>query len=128
MSETREFPTLEVVTAITGRVCCDIGGVYEVLGFLLGDELMTHQLPAASRAAEAGALAQHPWLAELGAESVTPETVHEWAAGILDRHGPTVTLTALQGADWRAGNALQDLVDMVGEKKIITVVVDDDAG
>lgn len=121
MNESQGFPTLDVVSSITGRLCCDMDGIYKVLGFLLGDELMTHQLPAASRAAEAGALKQHPWLAELGAENVNRDTVHAWAANILDKYGSTVTLTPLTDADWKTGNALADLVDIAGDKPIIVV-------
>jgi hypothetical protein len=52
MSKT--FDTLDVVTVSTGVLVSDrgIGSVYEVLNYLLDDDLMTHQLPAASRAVE----------------------------------------------------------------------------
>jgi hypothetical protein len=41
----KEFPTAEVLSAITGHLVCEIGGVYRVLNWMTGENLFTHQLP-----------------------------------------------------------------------------------
>jgi hypothetical protein len=121
MSETREFTTGAVITVATGKMCADIGEIYEILNWLIGESLMTHQLPAASRAVEADVLRQHPWISELDTNSVNRENVRAWYDEIVERYGPRTTVSRTEGIDWVHGNAIQDLVDIAGERKIIGV-------
>lgn len=48
-----KFTTGEVISAGTGRLCCQMDGVYRILNYLTGDNLYTHQLPRAFKACEA---------------------------------------------------------------------------
>ena len=54
MSETRDFHIGDVLSAATGRLVSPdhIGGVYNILNWMTGENLMTHQLPRASRECE----------------------------------------------------------------------------
>ena len=49
MSTVREFPLGVVLSITTGKLLCPIGDVYDILNFLTGDNLFTHQLPRAMR-------------------------------------------------------------------------------
>ena len=49
MTETREFPIEVVVTAITEIMLCELGSVYDVLSFLVGRSVFTHEIPGAIR-------------------------------------------------------------------------------
>lgn len=129
MSKT--FNTLDVVSTYTGRLCATIGGVYEVTGFVLNDPgIMTHQLPAASRACEPILESQHSWLNDLTPpDRTTPDYLErfgEWCASIIDDHGPQIELKSatecLADSAWVAGNALRDLADIAANRPIIGVV------
>jgi hypothetical protein len=56
----------DVLTVTTGRLVSNrhIDSVYDILNFLTGDELFTHQLPRASRECEPWLKAQYPQLFE----------------------------------------------------------------
>lgn len=116
------FPTLGVVSSATGILVSDIGDVYDVLGYMLGDKLFTHQLPAGSRAAEGALKEQHPWLDDL----VPPRDggdLAAWCEDIEATHGRTISLTPIANPDWKPGNALADLAAMT-DKPIIVVGAD----
>lgn len=119
-----DFPTLDVVSSTTGILVCDIGGIYAVLGHVLGDDLMTHQLPAASFTARPHIEAQHPWLADLDPPRGDLPALQDWAARILDDYGPVLALTRATEAAWRRGNALQDIADLADGRAILAVEID----
>lgn len=60
----RLFDVATVLSVTTGRLLCEMDGIYEILNFMTGDTLYTHQLPRASRECEPSMLAQYPTLME----------------------------------------------------------------
>lgn len=62
MTETKAFPTADVLSTITGRLMGEIGGVYEVLNWMTGESVFTHQIPRISREAVPVVLTLHPEL------------------------------------------------------------------
>ena len=131
MSETMQFNTLDVAGAYTGVLLNrdGIGGIYDVLGYVLGDRgLMTHQLPGAASAAEGALERQHPWLAQL--DPPTGDRIAglgEWCDQLIAAHGATVPVAPASDPDWRGGRALDDLVEMVGRDRVIPVHLDHSA-
>ena len=127
----RTFHVLDVVTVADGRLVAPsgIGAVYELCGHVLGDEnLFTHQLPAAADAATPTLLAQFPWIADLDSDAdLTNDSTRDvWCEWIIAHHGEWVDVEPAEDPQWRKGRAIQDLIDMVGEEKVITVVVPGD--
>lgn len=51
-----------MLSITTSRLCCDMGGVYEILNHITGDNLFTHVLPRACRFAAPLLLKDHPEL------------------------------------------------------------------
>lgn len=53
-SETRRFHVGDILSAMTGVLVSPrhIGGVYDILGWMVDENLMTHQLPRVSRECE----------------------------------------------------------------------------
>jgi hypothetical protein len=128
VSETKQFPILDVITVASGILVSDhgIGAVYELCGFMLDDTLMTHQLPAASRACEAALTEQHPWLAiTLRPPQGDMPALKAWCAQIVAEHGDTLPIASIGNPDWKRGNALNDLVDIAGDRPIIAVETPD---
>lgn len=128
MSDTKEFPTLDVVTVATGTMVSDqgIGSVYKVCGWMLDDELMTHQLPNASRTLEPHILHEHPWILLWDLPKDDLPALKAMCARIVEEHGETVTLTRPESVDWVTGNALPDLRQIVGKRRVMQVDIDED--
>lgn len=128
MSETKEFPTLDVVTVATGALVSDrhIAAVYEVCNWMLDDSLMTHQLPNASRTLEPYILREHPWILMWDLPKGDTPALKAMCAQIVDEHGDTVTLTRPDEVEWVTGNAMPDLQQIAGARRIIQVDLDGD--
>ena len=60
----RLFHISDILSITTGRLVSNrhIDGVYDILNFLTGDDLFTHQLPRASRECEPWMRTQYPYL------------------------------------------------------------------
>lgn len=57
-----KFKTRKVLSAATGTLLTSMDDVYEVLSFMTGEELFTHQLPRAFKQCEADFARQLPML------------------------------------------------------------------
>ena len=66
MKTTKPFTLGQILSITTGRLCCDMDGVYDILNHVTGDDLFTHVLPRASRFARPLILAEHPELERAG--------------------------------------------------------------
>jgi len=108
-----------VLSVTTGILLCPIGDVYEILNFLTGDNLFTHQLLRAEESCKPHILQQHPGLKEVDTSGVTEEN---WEAFLLEqkqRLGDIVPLVPLD--EWKSRDAVEELVEMVGEDKATVV-------
>lgn len=114
----KTFQTEQAVSAITGRLVCDIGGVYEVLSYLLGRSLWTHELPGAMT--EARKYADLPeWLATLSDDGVDGTNWQAWRDGLIAAHGPTVTLMPITYSALAEKSPIETAVEMFGADRVI---------
>lgn len=58
----KTFDLGTVLSITTGKLLTDIGNVYEILGYMVGGSLFTHQLPEASDVCKPVILAKYPQL------------------------------------------------------------------
>lgn len=67
MSNKKLFHVGDLLSVSTHLLLSPTGmrGIYLILNHLTGDELMTHQLPAATEAVDEALLDEHPWLTDL---------------------------------------------------------------
>lgn len=123
MSETKAFPTADVLSTITGRLMGDIGGVYRVLEYMTGHPVYTHQIPRISREAESVVIALHPKLAQAckEAEQVTRDNYKEWLATWLDRYGPEIAVPRMSREQHEDINPLTELAEKVHPDRIVVV-------
>lgn len=91
---TKEFSTASVLTVITGTLLTDIGCVYEILNWMTGDDLYTHQLPRASRECTPELLKQFPQFASLPS-GLSKETWKAWLDGMVAEHGQVLSVAKL---------------------------------
>lgn len=105
----------------TGKLCCDIGGVYEACNGLTGDNLFTHQLPRAFRVLQPWVKGQFPWLAlaDIDSPRVNPLTWREWVAEYAREHGDVFEVAPLPAGVWEHQDPIAELVRMVGPEKVI---------
>jgi hypothetical protein len=98
----RAFHIGDILSITTGALVSPrhIVGVHDLLGFMTGDTLFTHQLPRAARECEPSLRAQFPDLAQIVAPEVWPEgdvetVVFGWLAEQVARYGETREVSPL---------------------------------
>lgn len=122
---TKEFATADVLSTITGRLIGNIGGVYEVLNWMTGESVFTHQLPRVGREATPVIIAAHPQLQQAvdEAEQVSQENWKQWRQTWEDRYGPTISVPKFTAATHEHIDPMSELAEKVHPDKIIPVVV-----
>ena len=135
MTSARDFDLSDILTITEGSLVGSrhIDGVYDILNFMTGDSLFTHQLPRAAETCQGPLVEQHPRLAGIRApwqddpsllEGDDPKAVVEaWVARMKAIHGDTLSVTPL--AEWHHMDPIQELVEMTERPdRIIAVSVD----
>jgi hypothetical protein len=125
MSETKDFPTGDVISTATGFLVTrnGIGGVYDVLNWMTGESVFTHQIPRISREARPVLLAAHPDLA-LAYEEAKLVTRDNWGRVLetwIDRYGETIAVPKFGTDEHKSIDPVSELARMVPIEKIIVV-------
>lgn len=122
---TKEFPTCDVLSTVTGRLVGKMGGIYEVLNWMTGESVFTHQLPRISKEARPVVVAAHPALQQAvdEAEQVTQENWKEWLQTWEDRYGPTIAVPKFGADAHERIDPMSELAEKVHPDKIIPVVI-----
>lgn len=121
MTETQDFPTDAVVSAITGVLIVeDIGEVYKVCAYAAGEPVWTHQLPRVGRELQT-VMMLRPELASLPTESgaVNPDNWRDWRDGLIRRLGPTLAVPRLKSAEHERIDPLSELAERAHPDDII---------
>jgi hypothetical protein len=123
--QTKEFATRDVLSTITGRLMGDIGGIYEVLNWMTGESVFTHQLPRIGREATPVLVAVYPALQQAidEAEQVNQQNYAEWRQTWEDRYGPTIAVPKFTAATHESIDPMSELAEKAHPDKIITVTV-----
>ena len=98
MTEVRSFPLADVLSVTTGVLLSrrHMSGIYEVLDFMMGANLMTHQLPDASRQMEPELIAQYPWLdEERPPKGLDQADLMSWLVDVERRRGESLEVAAV---------------------------------
>jgi len=140
----KQFHISDVLTVTTGKLVSSrhIDGVYELLNFLTGDNLFTHQLPRAARECEPWMRTQFPQLfpedprmgpllerLKISLES-EPETRKDkgeacarWVKAVQEAYGlPELLPVYEMGADMQTHiDPIEEAEAMVGKDRVIVV-------
>ena len=128
MSDTRTFHLGDVLTITTGRLVSPrhVDGIYDILNFMTGDNLFTHQLPRAMDECQGPLLAQHPDLAEVEVPELDGEAeVIAWLAVQVERYGETRQVAPLGADEHTYIDPFTEIRKMAPHAAVITVVVPD---
>lgn len=116
----RDFDLGDVLSVTTGRLVSPrhIDGVYDILGYMTGERLMTHQLPRACDQVKPEVLRQHPDFADLDVPSGldSEEKVFAWLDSVKLNYGLTRSLVPMIGHVGQ--DPIEELADKVGAERI----------
>jgi hypothetical protein len=126
MNETKTFPIADVLSAVTGCIMREpdgIGGVYEVLNWMTGESLFTHQLPRVSKEAQAFFVKAYPeWAQTVGeAKNVNGQTCREWLVKWTSRHGQTFDVPKFDADGHERIDALSEAAEYFPPDRTIVV-------
>lgn len=130
-SDTKTFHIGDVLSAMTGTLVSPshIDGVYEVLNWMTGESLMTHQLPRASRECEGLLRETFPDLAavtfpdwsQVPAEDRERVIVHEWLAEQVATYGETRDVPQLPEDDHTQIDPIAELKMLRPDAPIVVI-------
>jgi hypothetical protein len=125
MSETKTYDLGTVLTVITGRLLTGMDNLYDILNFMTGDELFTHQLPRACEVCMPGLVEQFPDLASVQVPEFTGDgktAVQNFVQELGGIYGDSFQVAPVAG--WEHKNPLTELAEMMPDKPIIAVVAE----
>ena len=112
--ETRNFPTESVLSITTGKLLCDMAGVYDILNWMTGQSLTTIALGRASDDAKPALATALPWTRDVQPpnflahpEAERAERIREWVEQVNTEHGrshPVPRLPEAAAGDTQARN------------------------
>jgi hypothetical protein len=137
---TKTFHLGDILTVTTGRLVSPrhVEGVYDILNWMTGDNLFTHQLPRAMDECRGPLLAQHPDLAGVtvpeefgdGSPESARRAVDSWLAEQVAVYGETREVEPLHEGDHTRIDPMTEFAIVAPHAQVIPVVVpgEEDAG
>lgn len=120
MSEERMWPLGAVLTVTTGRMVAEngVGDLHELLDWLTGDELYTHQLGRAADACGSWVLEQHPVLRQvtLPEGQLDEQGWRDWLDTTKTTIASELRLTPLPADRWVSRDPIEELLKMRGDR------------
>jgi len=130
MRYAKTFHLGDILSIITGRLVSPrhIDGVHDILNWMTGDNLFTHQLPRACAECAPGLLAQHPSLAdvETPGDFTSEAQVTEWLETQMAWLGRELPVSPLAAEDHTHIDPLTELHAMRPDGEVIVVEIPGD--
>ena len=121
----KSFHIGDLLSVVTHRLVSPnhMGGVYNVVDFVTGEEHMTHQLPRACNAVKPVLLEQLPWLATITVpESLNDETeVLRWLDTVVAEYGEMHVVEPMPFGAYVGRDPIAELREMAPHAQIIAV-------
>lgn len=130
MSETKTFHLGDILTITLDRLVSHdhIGGVYNILGWMTGDSLFTHQLPRAAEACKPYLIQTFPKLAEITFPEdieMSEEAIFRWLDRKAEQYGEWHEVPKLpEGSSYEQIDPLIEAAHIFGADRVIPVVIE----
>jgi hypothetical protein len=121
-----------ILTVTTGRLVSrrHVDGIYDILNFMTGDNLFTHQLPRGMDECAPSLRVQFPDLAAVEVpEGVnSEETVYAWLDGQVAIHGETREVVPLRAEEHTYIDPITEIRKMAPHAEVIAIEVPEAQG
>ncbi len=123
----RDFHIGDILSITTGHLVSPryMEGIYDILNFMTGDNLFTHQLIRATEECRPNLLQQHPQLVEVDAGGVNAENWQQWLGQQAIKYGIELPVEPLPLKNRTIKDPFKELEEMVGPDRIINVNLED---
>ena len=123
----RDFHIGDILSITTGHLVSPrhMDGIYDILNYMTGDDLFTHQLPRAMEQCKPHLLQQHPQLEEVDTTSVSEKNWERWLGQQAVKYGQELPVKPLSLRSRVIKDPLTELEEMVGSDRIITINIED---
>jgi hypothetical protein len=115
----RMFHLGDILSITTGKLVSptNMDGVYKILNFMTGDDLMTHQLGRVTTICAPHLAGAYPELLDIVLPKVTKENLSSVLAGLAQQYGEYLEVHKLPEGAYVRLNALEELVTMHNASK-----------
>ena len=119
----KNFHLGDILSITTGTLISPrkMEGVYDILGYMTGESLYTHQLPRVAQEAEPVLLALHPQLADADLSGITAENWEERLLDLVQKFGEMLPVPTLSENQHERIDPLSELIEKVHPDRIIAV-------
>lgn len=126
--KTKRFNISSIISAGTSCLVGPIDEVYEILNFMTGDDLYTHQLPRAGRECRDYIYDQFPWLNDIDLEKARQENGqswdkwHNWVDRQAKQYGEFHEVSPIPMDDHDIIDPIDELEQMVDDPSKIVII------
>jgi hypothetical protein len=118
----RDFQIGTILSITHEALMSPISDIYEILNYMTGNNLYTHQLPRVARECKPFLLKQHPQLAQW-VDDVTPENVRARLADAVAQFGEMLSVEPLAKDEHEFIDPMSELTEKVHPGRIIPITI-----
>lgn len=124
--ESRDFDLGDILSVTTGRLVSPrhMTGLYDILRFMTGEDIYTHQIPRVIKEASPVLLKMHPQLATVDAEAnINPGNIDVWLTQQKMLFGDQLPVPKLNADEHECIDPLSELAEKVHLDRVVVVKI-----
>jgi hypothetical protein len=125
MREAKRFHIGDIISAGAGVLVSPrlLEGVYDILSFMAGEPVFTHQIPRIGKEARVALLRQNPSLGRAFDETkdVTPDNWRSWLDRWIERHGEYMLVIPMTEDEHEYREPVSELAEKMHPDKIVVL-------
>lgn len=109
-----KFHISDILTVTTGKLVSTrhIEGIYDILNYMTGDDLFTHQLPRARNACKPYLLEQFPFLKSVTGDEADEDNWKDWVQKQVDKFGEQLEVGKIPVNQYNHVDPIREAVEM----------------